>query len=666
MGNGTSNNSAVNSRHNSSEPEQFSDDSAIEGPPHPDKGEVSLPAASGLQIGKPRKWTAATGSSGPLGSMSPATEEGGSFSYGALDSKSLSATPSFISRQSPVLVPSNRGSFDYPSDTPEGSQYERPSSLVSHGSVEKRSSSSGLTAIYEVIKPKDTSGKDARIKGEKTKNQDAHFAVTRNGLTLVGIFDGHGAPAGATSQMQLSYYMASVVPDIFFSVISVLISDKVNFSSLSAPSTAELKSLASMYPSEASAQVCLGEDVLGQQGEQPALVVALNQTLRICEEMALASPDVDTANGGCTASLVCVHEASGLIGVSQVGDSQVALIQTSSSVEPSSRDEQQAHTEPLFTQPHTVRERLDERHRILSCGGVIYKNKAVGVAVTNIAVTRTLGDSVMRSDGVQERDSNFDADLVKFAKKKGCTGLIGSPEWYIWTPQHKEEWAATNAPVESYCGHHEPSTQAEGTGEKNFKSEPARRVGGPSSSSAASASRLYLIAASDGLWDILSPRTIQEKIRRLGPMPSGAKLHDMIRSCVPTGPHDDTTWAVLSIPLPKADRRRDDTAAAGGGAEGSEDPFDVARQQLWTSHSSPIHRPATFSTLDALFAPQEQDMIPRSERGRSISSPDGFRGTRPASKLEDLFAPLDKPPPPPSSSSGRWEKWKDEHHHHRH
>lgn len=51
------------------------------------------------------------------------------------------------------------------------------------------------------------------------------------------------------------------------------------------------------------------------------------------------------------------------------------------------------------------------------------------VSVTNIAITRSLGDSVMRSDGVEVRDYNYDKDLVQFAKKKGCTGIIGLPEW---------------------------------------------------------------------------------------------------------------------------------------------------------------------------------------------------------------------------------------------
>ncbi|KAF4741728.1 hypothetical protein FOZ63_004835 [Perkinsus olseni] len=202
------------------------------------------------------------------------------------------------------------------------------------------------------------------------------------------------------------------------------------------------------------------------------------------------------------------------------------------------------------------------------------------------------------------------------------------------------------------------------------------------------------MVASDGLWDIISPKTMEDKIRSLGPSPTPTQVDHLIKSsCIPNAPHDDTTWVLLRIPIQTS------TAVAAGkddndnNEEDGEDPFDTsAVRQHWTSHSSPINRPATLSTLDALFTPQdgdededEQQFLAGSQtdRGRSISSPDGFRrggrgrkhhlpppSTLPAaSSLDQLFAPLGErlsstsvaPPPPAATqqrSSSRWGRLK--------
>ncbi|KAF4759091.1 hypothetical protein FOZ63_022137 [Perkinsus olseni] len=554
-----------------------------------------------------------------------------------------------------------------------------PGLVISHGSVEKRSSSTNsLTAIYEAIRSfNSTTGSrdDARMKKGKCRNQDAYFVVSREGLTLVGVFDGHGGTRASSSsagaggdgggglqQQQLSHYLASVVPDVFYETLSKLIPGEVNVSTLSAPVSSEADDGYGLYTK--TDKGCLrrdddDKDPSPPPSPPPAIIAALSCTLRICEERAITSADVDTANGGSTATLVCIDEASAL-----------------------------------------VRERIDERQRIVSCGGVIYKNKAVGVAVTNIAITRSLGDTVMRSDGVEGRDSDFDADLVKFAKKKGCTGLIASPEWYVWSPRREHGglyWAATNTPVQLLgipACHHIITASTE--------SFPSRSSGSDDSPLASSTRDIYVMVASDGLWDIISPKTVEDKIRSLGPSPTPPQVDHLIKSsCIPSAPHDDTTWVLLRIPIQTSTAGKDNN---DNNEEDGEDPFDTsAIRQHWTSHSSPINRPATLSTLDALFTPQDGDQEEEEEqlltwsqtdRGRSISSPDGFRrggrgkhhlpppppSTVPAaSSLDQLFAPLGgrlssgsvAPPPPPAAATqqrniSRWGRLKHlrDHRHH--
>ncbi|KAF4650669.1 hypothetical protein FOL46_000801 [Perkinsus olseni] len=521
------------------------------------------------------------------------------------------------------------------SSTPHQPDATLPSLVMSHGSVEKRSSSTNsLTAIYEVIRSfNSTTGSrdDARMKKGKCRNQDAYFVVSRDGLTLVGVFDGHGGTPSSSSgdggglqqQQQLSHYLASVVPDVFYETLSKLIPGEVNVSTLSAPASSEADDGYGLY-SKTDKGCLRRDDDKDSSPRPPTIIAALSCTLRICEERAITSADVDTANGGSTLPSASISTA---ILPSRYGDSGL--------------------------------------HR------------------------RSLG-----SNGVEGRDSNFDADLVKFAKKKGCTGLIASPEWYVWCPRREHGglyWAATNAPVQLLgipTSHHIISASTD--------SFPSGFDDTPLASTTTSSSReIYVMVASDGLWDIISPKTMEDKIRSLGPSPTPTQVDHLVKSsCIPNAPHDDTTWVLLRIPI-----QTSTAVAAGKGdynnnEEDGEDPFDTsAVRQHWTSHSSPINRPATLSTLDALFTPQDGDEDEQqqqflagsqTDRGRSISSPDGFRrggrgrkhlppppSTLPAgSSLDQLFAPLGErlsstsvaPPPPPAAtqqrSSSRWGRLK--------
>ncbi|KAF4717821.1 hypothetical protein FOZ62_030237 [Perkinsus olseni] len=456
-----------------------------------------------------------------------------------------------------------------------------PGLVISHGSVEKRSSSTNsLTAIYEAIRSfNSTTGSrdDARMKKGKCRNQDAYFVVSREGLTLVGVFDGHGGTRASSSsagaggdgggglqQQQLSHYLASVVPDVFYETLSKLIPGEVNVSTLSAPVSSEADDGYGLYTK--TDKGCLrrdddDKDPSPPPSPPPAIIAALSCTLRICEERAITSADVDTANGGSTLPSASISTATL---PSRYGDSGL--------------------------------------HR------------------------RSLGprDTVMRSDGVEGRDSDFDADLVKFAKKKGCTGLIASPEWYVWSPRREHGglyWAATNTPVQLLgipACHHIITASTE--------SFPSRSSGSDDSPLASSTRDIYVMVASDGLWDIISPKTVEDKIRSLGPSPTPPQVDHLIKSsCIPSAPHDDTTWVLLRIPIQTSTAGKDNN---DNNEEDGEDPFDTsAIRQHWTSHSSPINRPATLSTLDALFTPQDGDQEEEEEQLLTWSQTD--RGRRP-------------------------------------
>ncbi|EER17053.1 hypothetical protein Pmar_PMAR017423, partial [Perkinsus marinus ATCC 50983] len=79
-------------------------------------------------------------------------------------------------------------------------------------------------------------------------------ATSKDGITLVGLFDGHGGnrdskSSSSSKQEELSHYMASVVPDVFYKTIALLLPDKIDISTLLNPSsTTTTKHLDNLYP----------------------------------------------------------------------------------------------------------------------------------------------------------------------------------------------------------------------------------------------------------------------------------------------------------------------------------------------------------------------------------------------------------------------------------
>jgi serine/threonine protein phosphatase PrpC len=145
--------------------------------------------------------------------------------------------------------------------------------------------------------------------------------------------------------------------------------------------------------------------------------------LTVAEERAIAEASVDTATSGGCVSLVLIDLCRAKATAMWLGDAGVAVVKSDATTKFRSSD-------------HRVGSSLDERRRVETCGGKIFRNRAVGVEWSNLGVTRAMGDSLWKCGNLWTRDAScgksgkriLDEDLVLFSRARGCTGISGVPE----------------------------------------------------------------------------------------------------------------------------------------------------------------------------------------------------------------------------------------------
>jgi len=257
-----------------------------------------------------------------------------------------------------------------------------------------------------------------------TPNQDSSYAVQEERWVSVGVFDGHGDSGHQASELTAQSIRASVEEQM-----------KLN----------------------ADVEAVDLEDVIRNAFAQGSKAVDASSF---------------SASAGTTATVVLVRDSQAVVGT--VGDSSAAIFRRT-------RPKGAKLTVRWASKDH----RLDveeEKARIIECGGIIYEPYVVDKVERNkgLMVTRTMGDTDMRQNGVIDEPTIHSFDLQ--------AGLD-----------------------------------------------------------------LFIIAASDGLWDAdgMSVEGALPVIEKHNKKSSAGLSHELLTRASQTGPQDDCTIAVIRLGLLK-------------------------------------------------------------------------------------------------------------------
>ena len=402
-----------------------------------------------------------------------------------------------------------------------------------------------------------------QIKGGREVNEDAYLLESRemasgSRISLMGVFDGHG-------NEQLSHWLSNHFADVFFRIFTIF------QQSYGLPNCFDF--IRKLFPSDESFRI--RSKRLAALNCPEMVSLSLCATFAVCEEQAMTLSNVDTAHGGACATLVAVTYAGFF--AAQIGDCSLSLLSKSPSVS------------TLFrTADHRPADRPDEISRIVGLGGAIYKGRAVGMAFSSLAVTRSVGDSLWRANDDWKRDKTRDGEgqlamdeaLSDFSRTKGCVGITSEPEWYSCCLQGGSSggeqvvhWAvSTNAPSEVLS-----------MVPKIF--QPTEDL------------RFYLVVGSDGFWESAAVATISHRIDDNGRSPPSAnELIEAAAAVIGTTPHDDTTVVVAELLVDP-----DGLVAAGSTiSEKTSIKYRTARRSQ--SDQEDRHPPPRKGDLDYLFA----------------------------------------------------------------
>lgn len=245
-------------------------------------------------------------------------------------------------------------------------------------------------------------------------NEDTFVCFSRNAVTLVGVFDGH-------SSNSLSVWLKTHIEEVFTEVSSTFPTDPDQYGSLSC----DLPKIWELFPSAPAAAERLAS--LEKLVFPNTLTLCLALTLAIAEERAICDPTVDTATAGACATLVAIDRSAGSVQAAFLGDSAFAVYipGTDSSWKLRYR-----------SSDHRLPHRTDEAARVLAAGGRIFRNRAIGMEWSSLAVTRSLGDTLWKAGDFWVRDASvgksgkksLDPELVDFSRARGCIGVSSDPE----------------------------------------------------------------------------------------------------------------------------------------------------------------------------------------------------------------------------------------------
>jgi serine/threonine protein phosphatase PrpC len=398
-----------------------------------------------------------------------------------------------------------------------------------------------------------------QIKRNRPVNEDTYCIESRkliNGahISLIGVFDGHG-------NEDVSRSLSETFPDIFYRVSRIL------HNSFTASSPGECLSFTrKLFPSESSYQ-SRHSRILSLNCPD-SITLSLCVALAICDERAMMAYEIDTAHGGATATVVAVVSSG--IYIAQIGDSSACIIGYNESEK----------SVVLRTSDHRPDIRPDERARVIQAGGRIYKGNSVGMAFSSLNVTRSVGDTLWRSNGdwgrdntkerhppdipIRERKNAIDEGLSEFSRKNGCVGIISDPEWYACTvrgdPDHLLWDIRSN------------------TGDSRLEEVLDGMLVFPETY------KFLLLVGSDGFWETSAFTNIVN-----GNVHEPEGIVEMTQSEIGTNPHDDSTLVVASLNV---------TRTLEGATTTPPQPIKRRHRSLTCDN----HNTHSSNTLDSLFS----------------------------------------------------------------
>ena len=250
-----------------------------------------------------------------------------------------------------------------------------------------------------------------RTRRSPEENEDTYVCFSRNAVTIVGVFDGH-------SSNSLSVWLKLHVEEVFAEVSSTFPTDPDQYGSLSC----DLPKIWELFPSAPAAAERLSS--LEKLIFPNTLTLCLALTLAIAEERAICDATVDTATAGSCVTLVAIDRSAGSVQAAFLGDSAFAVYTTDDV------------TLRYRSSEHRLPHRKDEAARVLAAGGRIFRNRAIGMEWSSLAVTRSLGDTLWKAGDFWVRDASvgksgkrsLDPELVDFSRSRGCIGVSSDPE----------------------------------------------------------------------------------------------------------------------------------------------------------------------------------------------------------------------------------------------